>query len=57
MKGHQGTGIKDRWAKPKGVGLKVRGDDGWGRRVEVGEGVGLGCGGVEGWGDNAENSN
>ena len=30
MKVHQGTGIKDTWTKPKGVGLSVGGEDGWG---------------------------
>ena len=30
-KGHQGTCIKDPWTKPKGVGLRVGGRDGWGR--------------------------
>ena len=30
-KGHQGTYIKDTWTKPKGVGLRVGGGDGWGR--------------------------
>ena len=28
--GHQGTCIKDTWTKPKGVGLRVEGGDGWG---------------------------
>ena len=27
-KGHQGTCIKDTWTKPKGVGLRVGGEDG-----------------------------
>ena len=30
-KGHQGTCIKDSWAKPKGVGETVGGGDEWGR--------------------------
>ena len=30
MKVHQGTCIKDTWTKPKEVGLRVRGRDGWG---------------------------
>ena len=29
-KGHQGICIKDTWPKPKGVGLRVEGGDGWG---------------------------
>ena len=28
-KGCQGTCIKDSWTKPKGVGLRVGGGDGW----------------------------
>ena len=27
---HQGTCIKDTWTKPKGVGLRVGGGNGWG---------------------------
>ena len=34
---HQGTCIKDTWTKPKGVGLRVGGGDGWGREVWWGE--------------------
>ena len=30
-KGYQKTCIKDTWAKPKGVGSRVRSRDGWGR--------------------------
>ena len=29
--GHQETGIKDTWTKPKGVGSRVEGGDGWAR--------------------------
>ena len=29
-KGHQGTCIKDTWTKPKVVGSRVGGRDGWG---------------------------
>ena len=29
-KGHQGTRIMDTWTKPRGVGLRVGGGDGWG---------------------------
>ena len=29
-KGHQGTCIKDPWTKPKGIGSRVGGGDGWG---------------------------
>ena len=29
-KGYQRTSIKDTWTKPKGVGMRVRGEDGWG---------------------------
>ena len=36
-KGHQGTCIKDTWTKPKGVGLRVGGGDGWGRGAWWGE--------------------
>ena len=35
-KGHQGTCIKDTWTKPKGVGSKVGGGDGWGGGAVVG---------------------
>ena len=28
--GHEGTCIKDTWTKPKGVGLRMGGGDGWG---------------------------
>ena len=31
---HQGTCKKDTWTKPKGVGLRVGGRDGW-RGVEA----------------------
>ena len=31
-KGHQGTCLKDTWTKPRGVGSRVRGGDGCGRR-------------------------
>ena len=27
---HQGTCMKDTWTKPKGVGLRAGGRDGWG---------------------------
>ena len=30
-KGHQETCIKDTWTKPKGVGSRVGGGDGWDR--------------------------
>ena len=37
-KGYQGTHIKDKWTKPKGVGSKVGGRDGGaGRRAWWGE--------------------
>ena len=38
MGGHQGTCIKDTCTKPKGVGSRVGGGDGWGKeewRVKV----------------------
>ena len=28
--GHEGTCIKDTWTKPKGVGSRVGGGNGWG---------------------------
>ena len=36
-KGHQGTCIKDTWTKPKGVGLRLGGGDGWGGGMGLGE--------------------
>ena len=35
--GHQETCVKDIWTKPKGVGSRVGGGDGWGRGVWCGE--------------------
>ena len=28
-KGHQGAFIKDTWTKPKGIGLRMGGGNGW----------------------------
>ena len=36
-KGCQGRCIKDPWTKPKGVGLRVGGRDGWGMGKGWGE--------------------
>ena len=36
-KDHQGTYIKDTWTKPKAVGSRVGGGDGWGRGPWWGE--------------------
>ena len=33
--GHKGTCIKDTWTKPKGLGLRVGGGDGWGGKEET----------------------
>ena len=37
--GFSGTSIKDTWTKPKGVGSRMGGGDGWGRGPWWGENV------------------